>query len=740
MRPQQDSLDGLAELAQALAGLPDGELDVDELISAAQESAKQEEERLAQSLRSLGHRVVGLYYQRAGQRVELEQRWLADLRRYNAQYEPDQKAALAARRFGSRAFVPLTRRVVDIVEARLADLLFPAGSRTFGISPSPVPELAKAELLASGLAPGASIQLPDGTELGADAVTMAIREVREEAKSRADGMQRVVDDQLQESNIHKLGRRALHEGLVIGTGVVKGPVSTRRTRRAVIDGASVKREEVAAEARFVSTWNFFPDMSATDLSESHSDIERHFHQAAEFAALAQQPGFEFGADSIRRILKTPPGARRDQNLDEMRLAAGLSGVPDDRYMILEYHGPIERQELIDAGVDVPDDELMVYEGIVWVYEGDGTVLKAALEPLDPVERASDVRPYSVYCWRKDPASIFGFSLSGELSDAQDSANSTWRAAHDNAGLSVGGVLAVNSKVLRPEDGSWTITPKKVFVGTTSEADMRAAMHFEEIPSHINDLMALFDRSKQLFDDIGGPGMAMQGQDAPSYLDTARGASIAFNAANVWFRRGVAQWDDDITTPLVSRFVAWNLQYHEDESIKGGDWNVIARGRSALIEAEGQANRLQIFQQASAGVPVPFRYRMAHLKELARALRLDPADVLPDDAEIKQIAERMEKAPAPADPTMERLKLRQAELSENQTQRDHELQMATMKGQAQLADIASKQQITIEEARQRYGLEWAKMDAELKDRVAQRAHEAQMLNAELVTKARTGSGI
>ena len=338
-----------------------------------------------------------------------------------------------------------------------------------------------------------------------------------------------------------------------------------------------------------------------------------------------------------------------------------------------------------------------------------------------------------------PGSIFGFGLSYEVSDIQETANSTFRAGLDNVGLSVGGMLAVNDKVVRPENGRWTIEPLKVYRGTKETADMRAAFNFVEIPNNLQPILQLFDRSKQLLDDIGGPAMAFQGQDAPSYLDTARGASIAYNAANIWFRRGVAHWDDDITTPLVGAFVDWNMEFSPKDEIKG-DWNIQARGRDALLEAEGRAQKLIFFQQAAKEVPMPFATRIAQLKEIARSLRIDPDEVLPDEATVKKIGEKVDNAPPPLDPAIERVKLRQAEIADSQAQRAHDREMESMRAQVNLANIASREQLSIEDARQKYGLAWAKTEAELADRRESREHEAQMLNAELAVKVAKGSGV
>jgi flagellar hook protein FlgE len=293
--------------------------------------------------------------------------------------------------------------------------------------------------------------------------------------------------------------------------------------------------------------------------------------------------------------------------------------------------------------------------------------------------------------------------------------------------------------MRPKDGNWVISPNKIWELIKADGDARAAFAFFQIDSRLTELLGVFDRSKQMIDDLAGPVMAMQGQEAPSYLDTARGASIAYNAANIWMRRAVRNWDDDISSELPTRFIDWNMQYNPKQEIKG-DLLATARGTSTLLEAEGQANKMGIFMKAAEGIPMPFKRKIAQLKAMAKSMRLDVVDILPDDAEVKQLGDKIDNQPPPIQPEVERIKLRQAEIADNQAQREHEMQIKTMEFNLRAGEIASNNQITIEEANKRFGFEQFKVTAEMEDKREQRMHDAQALNAELATKMATGSGV
>ena len=733
----QTALDALqAEVATAP---PEVAEKLQEMLAQAQEAAdeaQRAEKERRERVQALGQKVVGIYNERVAFRTTLEQRWLADVRRYNGEYAPEVLKTLQNRRYGSRMYVPLVRRICNIVEARLSDMLFPTEERNFAIDPSPVPQLVQAESLAQQLPPGEMIPAgPNGEPMEVSAVMNGIRELREEARSKADNMQREVDDQLRQANYGAVSRRAIHEAMVMGTGILKGPMVLNRTKKvwdmSQGEAAFRRMEDLSPTVVQVSIWDFFPDMSARTITESESDIERHYFTKAQLAELARQPGFD--AETIREALRVAPGHTFDAVRNELRQSAGTQGVEDKRYVVIEYHGPIDQEELRDLGIDLPDDPLDCYEGIIWALES-GAVIKAIINPMDTQER-----PFSVFCWEKDPASIFGYGLAYELADVDESANSAFRAALDNMGLSVGPQIVVNSKLIRPHNGEWSIEPNKVWEMLKADADARAAFAFFQIDSRITELLGVFDRCKQLMDDVGGPSMAMQGQEAPSYLDTARGVSIAHNAANIWMRRAVRNWDDDITTPTISRMVDWNMQYSPKKEIKG-DLLVISRGTSALLESEAQISKAGMFQQAAQGIPMPYARKVNQLKALARSLRLDAADLLPDDAEVKRMAEQMDNQAPPPNPEVERIKLRQAEIADNAAQREHELQIEQMRANVRAAEIASREQITIEVARAKYGLDQFKVSAQLEDNREARSSDAQKLNAELAVKMQTGSGI
>lgn len=737
------------DLAQELAAaLADGTMAVDDMaqvLEAAIDPDEQRREAEARKARvsALGVRLYSLAQEQVQQRQQIEERWYKDVRQFNGQYDPGMFGDES--QYGSRVFVPLTRRLCGLIEARLFDMLFPSDERNYVIKPTPVPEFEEAQALADQLPPDAMVQMPGG-QIQAGAVQQSISGLMDEAKRKCDGMQREIDDQLAECGYAKHARDVIHDAVVYGTGVIKGPVPMFRTtkRWREQDGAHVltlERKPLPEAAR-VDPWNFFPDMSATHIREAEFVFERHYLTKQQASSLQDMPDVD--PDALRDLLSASPSTPTNNYRERLRAINGATGATDKRYEVWEYHGPLDAVDLQACGIDVDDDPLKTHTGIVWFADG-GLVLKAALNPLDTNEH-----PYSVYTWQMDESCLFGFGIPYEVRDTQESANSAFRAMHDNMGLCVKPQVIVDDAAIEPVDGSWGLAPGKFWRNKRPGADARAAMQFVEIGARFNELQAIFAMSKQLIDEVGTLPAFLQGQDAPAAMQSATQASISWTAANLWVRRAVRNWDDDIVTPMITRFFDWNMQYSENDYIKG-DSRVQALGIAALVELEGQAQRLTQFMQVANGMKIPPSNQLAILREFARAFKLDPDRVLPTEKELEAMKQQEAQQGPPPNPDMLKLQLAREQMQASQQIEQMKAQLRAQELQSQerimqqrmqleIADTAAKQEITQQEAMRRYGFDLQRTQAEMANSQANREHEAQMLNAEMQLKAAMGSGV
>ena len=731
-------------LAQALAS---GAMSADDLALALTdvdpEAESAELERRRSIVSRLGVRLESLAQEQVQQRQNTEERWYKDVRQFNGLYEPG--TFTDSEQYGSRLFVPLTRRLVGLVEARMFDILFPSDERCYVIEPTPVPDMSEALDLSEKLPADQPIDTPEG-QMMAGALHGAIAAITAEAEKRCDAMQREIDDQLAESNWSTHARDVIHDAVLYGTGVIKGPVPMfRTTKRWTQQGEThvltMERKPLPEVSR-VDLWNFFPDMSATTGREAEFVFERHFMTRKELSELQDLPDVDL--DALREVLDNDPQVPTGTHRERLRSLSGTSGVRDRRYEVWEYHGQIDADEIESLGIEVDGDSLKTHTGIVWFATG-GKVLKAALNPLDTNEL-----PYSVFTWQRDESSLFGFGLPYEVRDAQESANSAYRATHDNMGLSVMPQFIVDDSAVEPVNGHWGVEPGKFWRSKRPGADVRAAFQVIDINPRFAELQQIFSLSKMLIEEVGTLPAFLQGQDAPAAMQSATGASIAWTASNLWVRRAVRNWDDDIITPVITRFFDWNMQYSEKEGIKG-DSRVRAQGVAALVELEGHAQRLSGFMQTASGMGIPPSNQLALLRQFARSFKLDPDKVLPSENELAKMKVAEQKAGPALSPEQvkmqvekERMALDERLEASRQALRREEMasqeRLMDMRMRLEIADAASKNNMTQEQAMAKYGYDLQRTQATLADKQADRDHKSQMLNAEMALKAQMGSGV
>ena len=253
------------------------------------ESENLSDERMAETLQSLGYRLKRLAQEQIGIRQQKEDQWLHDLEQVMGRYDTETLARLS-RGSGSQAFVNITRPKTMAAIARLTEMAFPSSESSFskGLQPTPIPDLQKKLLDQSiiGLA-------NDGTQI---TVAKIAEEQIKEAKEKCLAMAKEIDDQLVESLYSDVAKDVICDACTYGTGIIKGPVIVNKTNKRwrKISG-SVHSLEIISEFKpaveHVKIWDYFPDMSATKLSDCEFEFERKFVTKKQLRELAKRPGY-----------------------------------------------------------------------------------------------------------------------------------------------------------------------------------------------------------------------------------------------------------------------------------------------------------------------------------------------------------------------------------------------------------------------------------------------------------------
>jgi len=668
------------------------------------EAQEAERQALEEKLSGLGGKLQNLAQEQVAKRQMVEQRWLEDLRQYHGEYTADEKSRMQANG-SSQVYVNITRNKTRAGQSRLADMLLPNDDRNWGIKPTPEPQMS-------------ALGTDDDPE-----------EQREKADDAARGMQRAIEDDFTEARYNSKMRDIIGDVAQLGTGIVKGPIVVNRQRRAwrrdPESGYPVLEivDEFRAGLERVDPWDFFPDMSSASMEEAEFVFERKLLNKKQLRELANLPGVIDG--QLRKVLEMDSeGHKISQDYrDQIRAITGVDTVTNKgRWELWEYWGPLDKDELRACGCEVEDDPLTEYNGCV-LFVGEH-VIKAAINPLD-----SGDLPYSVSNWEEDNSSIFGFGIPYLMRDPQKVAASAWRMIMDNAGLTAGPQVVVNRKAVKPVDGDWRLSPRKVWE-YTGDGPINGAFYAYNITSNQGDLSSIFQAAQQLADTQTNLPIILQGEGVSGGpgSQTATGMQMLMNNSNIVLRSAVKSFDDGITEPLVRRFYDWHMAYDENDEHKG-DFSVVARGSSVLIARQEQQDKLLALAQVAASNPEFARSTewQGLYREIVRSMSVPAENVLKDEETVEQEAEQQgQQMPPELQLKMAEQQLKQEQfqfeqqktqwefqLKQREQQFDQQYKAAELEQEREikLADLALKREMTLEQLKVKLGIETANIQTE-----------------------------
>jgi hypothetical protein len=576
-----------------------------------------------------------------------------------------------------------------------------------------------------------------------------VKAVLEMANKKALAMQTEIEDQLVECDYNSELRKVIHDAAVLGTGVIKGPIVTNRTRKAwqpVTDstGQTVHQVEIVQEispASFrVDPRNVWPDPGCGESVHNGKGIyEREQITAKQIRDLAKQPGFIKA--QLRKVLEEGPkqsATLRELTDEDQRDMTRLT------YEMWTYWGEVDHDDLESAGVSVGEkDELRSISACVVMI--NNTVVKAFLNPLE----GGDL-PYDFYVWEKVAGTIWGYGIPYLMRSQQKVLNAAWRQMMDNAGVSSGPQIVIKPGAIQPADKRWELSARKIWYATDDIDDVRKAFTTFEFNSHQNELAGIIKMATELADAETGVPTIMQGEKGAA-PDTVGGMQMLMNSANVVLRRLVKQFDDMITKPHIRRYYDYNMMYNEDEEIKG-DFTIDARGSSALVVRDIQ-NQSFLNLLAAGANPIYGMYLDTQklFEKALQAQHIDPAEVFKPEEEIEQIKEAQKQAaaqgPAP-DPAMAVAQVRaQAEMQKVQMQNQGDLQELQVRQQiaAQEADLHIMQlemtrEIEMLKLSNSQNISLEKIKAQLADTAMKERSRKELFAAERDLALKTGSGI
>ena len=606
-----------------------------------------------------------------------EKRWIRAYENYRGLYAKNVKFRESEK---SRVFVKITKTKVLAAFGQLVDVIFGTGKFPIGISETKVPEgeadIAHLDLNNPNpnietsqpqdvdgnsidyrspydigyegdgrvLEPGKSYfkgdyaesiedevdpMLVDGASPNPQAIELS------PAQRAARRMEKLIHDQIDESNGSSELRNALLEAALLGTGIIKGPFNFNKKLHKWSKGEEGDREYNPLEVRvprieFVSCWDFYPDPDATNIDECEYIFHRHKMNRSQLRQLRYMPYFK--EDAIRTCIQRGANYVEKDYESQLRDDRRADEEVGSNFEVLEYWGIMDAEYARQAEIDLDEsiDDLDEVQVNIWMC-GD-VILRAVVNPFTPHRI-----PYHSFPYERNPYNLFGIGIAENMEDSQQIMNGHARMAIDNLAMSGSLVFDVDESALVAGQ-NMEIYPGKIF---RRQAGMPGqAIHGLKFPNTSQENLMMFDKFRQLADEQTGLPSYSHGQTGvQSMTRTASGMSMLLGAASLNIKTVVKNLDDFLLRPLGEAYFQWNMQFHEGDLDVEGDLEVKATGTNSLMQKEVRSQRLTMFlQTAQSPAIAPFVKISKLISELAYSLDLDPDEILNDPEEAAIMAQ------------------------------------------------------------------------------------------------------
>jgi hypothetical protein len=605
-----------------------------------------------------------------------ERRWITAYENYRGLYAKGVKFRESEK---SRVFVKITKTKVLAAFGQLVDVIFGTGKFPIGISETKMPEGETdiAHLDINNPTPNIESSIPDDIgnridnpyDIGyeGDGRTLkpgatfyngifedSLEDQVKDAGMLTDGaspnpqaielnpaqraarrMEKLIHDQIDESNGSSEIRNALLESALLGTGIVKGPFNFNKKLHKWDMDEKGNRTYSPLEVRvprieFVSCWDFYPDPSATNMEECEYVIHRHKMNRSELRQLRNMP--YFNEDVIRECIQMGPNYIEKDYEAQLRDDRRADEDVNNNFEVLEYWGIMDAEYARQVGIELDEsiDDLDEVQINAWVC---GTkLLRAVVNPFTPYRL-----PYHAFPYERNPYNFYGIGIAENMDDSQQIMNGHARMAIDNLAMSGSLVFDVDESALVGGQ-SMEIYPGKIF---RRQAGMPGqAIHGLKFPNTSQENLMMFDKFRQLADEQTGIPSYSHGQTGvQSMTRTASGMSMLLGASSLNIKTVVKNLDDFLLRPLGESYFQWNMQFLEDELDVKGDLEVKATGTNSLMQKEVRSQRLTMFlQTAQSPAIAPFVKISKLVSELAYSLDLDPDEILNDPEEAAIMAQ------------------------------------------------------------------------------------------------------
>jgi hypothetical protein len=559
----------------------------------------------------------------------------------------------------STVFIRLTTRYVDMAASKAKEKALPVGGMPFSLEPSPMPDMVatlEAEQPQAQPVPNPASAQPAQLSPAAQAAKQAIDQARDSAKKAG---QRIWD-WLEESKYSKHIRRVIDDSARIGVGVLKGPFPEGKTDRAMSQDGNAAVLEIVQKTypgvTWVDPWNFFPAGNCgEDIHDGDHVFERSFLSEAKLRGLKDlvEPMGEaiYIAENIDKVIdEGPDKCNYDESGQRKQIEPDKKGL----YQVWQYTGEMTRADMIELGAlgaeELPDE--VVYCNAIVTLVND-TVIRAQFNPLEK----SGNFPYRTFPWSRRAGFWAGVGVAEQVSVPQRMVNAGTRAWMNNAGVSAGVQLVIDTSKLRPADNSLVVGGGIKIWETTAEGmgvDVRTLMAAIQIPNLGEELKNIVDYAFYLAEELSNIPLVAQGRDGPTTPQTFGQAELQNSNGNTLLRNVADTLDNDVIEPLIGDYYEWLLLDPEVPEDEKGDFQIIAKGCTAMVEKAIQEQTLMMMLNLALN-PAWGQDPKKFFAKVMETKRLDPEET----AYSAEDLQRIQSTPPPDAPAVAAAKINAA---------------------------------------------------------------------------------
>ena len=558
---------------------------------------------------SLGLRLKNKFLEWKRLRGSKELEWLENLRQHKGIYDPDILAKIDPK--SSKTYPKITKAKDLIVISKLHEMLF-SSDRNWGIESTPIPNVSKEvvkELIMT-------LSQPDQNtgEMVTPPKEVIDKAILDYSKLACASMEREMEDQLIEMKYDvKIGKPVLKSGIIYGTGVSKGTLVEKTTKKQwILEKNKPTSKDVDYNKpyfQFIKVWDWYPDMTVTEQEDIEGSFERHKYSKHGLRKLMGLNGFNVDAiklymtehsagdykpeqweTDVRELSKDSAGATwQTGSGDYIDMGNGTGEVSTGaKYEVLEYWGYVDGHDLAACGADVSKDELDTeVEANVWLL--GGIPIKAVISPLPRGEQL-----YKLFYYEKDETNIFGEGLPRAIRNSALAIAAAARMMLNNAAICGGPQFEINWDLINTDVCDVDdIKPMKLWIRNGMGAESNyPAVRVYNVDSHMNEYMQIINQFQQFGDIEATLPTWMIAEPLKSGNETAGAVSMKMGTINISLRDLVRNFDD-FTENILESLYMWNMEYNDKKEIKG-DYKVRAKGSSSIIMKEVRINALNMF--------------------------------------------------------------------------------------------------------------------------------------------------